>query len=77
MAKKSIEMDFRLGVRLDGCELIRQSLNPDNNEDMEITCSENEMVITVRNLGISSLYNLIDDIVRCYEVSKKIFESRD
>ena len=37
-------------------------------------CRDNKITIKIKNAKISSIYNLIDDIVRDYETFKKIGE---
>ena len=37
-------------------------------------CNDNKIFIKIKNVKISSIYNLIDDIIRDYETFKKIEE---
>jgi hypothetical protein len=48
------------------------SLVPDNNDDIAVSVTDGIMTVDVKNLKISSIYNLSEDILRCYEISKKL-----
>ena len=37
-------------------------------------CENNKLIIKIINVKLSSIYNLIDDIVRDYETYKKVSE---
>jgi len=53
-------------------EIVAASLRPDNNSDIKISKTEEALNITVRNLKASSLYSVPEELLRCYEVAKKI-----
>jgi len=74
--KGKIEFDLSVDVDPETCEMIRKSLNPDNDPNITMVCSGGKLSVNVRNLKISSLYNITDDILRCYETSKKIVDGR-
>lgn len=48
------------------------SLIPDNNDDITVSVKDGTMTVDVKDLKISSIYNLSEDILRCYEISKKL-----
>ena len=58
------------------CENMIQVLNPDNDENITMSCDGSLLKIKIIKLKISSLYNTVEDIMRCYEISKNIDESR-
>ena len=37
-------------------------------------CEDNKLIIKIINVKISSIYNLVDDIIRDYETFKKVGE---
>jgi len=48
------------------------SLDPDNNSDIKVSVDNGAMTVNVENLKISSIYSISEDILRCYEISKKM-----
>lgn len=48
------------------------SINPDNDKDITMDLVDNKLKIEISNLKLSSIYNVSEDILRCYDISKKI-----
>ena len=67
-------MEICITIDEDHCKELYNSLIQDNNQDIIMECNNNKMFIKIKNVKISSIYNLIDDIIRDYETFKKIEE---
>jgi hypothetical protein len=67
-------MEICIIIDEEHCKELYNSLIQDNNQDITMECNDNKMFIKIKNAKISSIYNLIDDIVRDYETFKKIEE---
>jgi hypothetical protein len=67
-------MEICLIIDEEHCNELYNSLIQDNNQDIIMECNDNKIFIKIKNVKISSIYNLIDDIVRDYETFKKIEE---
>ena len=67
-------MEICITIDEDHCKELYNSLIQDNNQDIIMECNDNKMFIKIKNVKISSIYNLIDDIIRDYETFKKIEE---
>ena len=50
------------------------TINPDNDASIRMELMEDQLTIEIKELKISSIYNISEDILRCYEISKKIRE---
>ena len=50
------------------------SINPDNDTSVRMELIKDQLNIEIKDLKISSIYNVSEDILRCYELSKKIRE---
>ncbi len=72
--KGRIQFELTTEASQDACEIIVKSLNPDNDPNISMECADGKIKVQVRNLKIASLYNITDDILRCYETSKKIVD---
>ena len=61
----------------DGHEALKEamnSINPDNDASVRMELIEDQLTIEIKELKVSSIYNVSEDILRCYELSKKIRE---
>ncbi len=67
-------MEICITIDEDHCKELYNSLVQDNNGDITMECNDNKIFIKIKNVKISSIYNLIDDIIRDYETFKKIEE---
>ncbi len=67
-------MEICITIDEDHCKELYNSLVQDNNGDITMECNNNKILIKIKNVKISSIYNLIDDIIRDYETFKKIEE---
>ena len=67
-------MEICITIDEDHCKELYNSLIQDNNQDIIMECNDNKIFIKIKNVKISSIYNLIDDIIRDYETFKKIEE---
>ena len=67
-------MEICITINEEHCNELYNSLIQDNNQDITMECNDNKIFIKIKNAKISSIYNLIDDIVRDYETFKKIEE---
>jgi hypothetical protein len=67
-------MEICITIDEDHCKELYNSLIQDNNQDIIMECNDNKIFIMIKNAKITSIYNLIDDIIRDYETFKKIEE---
>ena len=67
-------MEICIKIDEEHCNELYHSLIQDNDKDITMECNDNKIFIKIKNVKISSIYNLIDDIVRDYETFKKIEE---
>ncbi len=67
-------MEICITIDEDHCKELYNSLIQDNNQDIIMECNDNQIFIMIKNAKITSIYNLIDDIIRDYETFKKIEE---
>lgn len=67
-------MEICITIDEEHCNELYNSLIQDNDKDITMECNDNKILIKIKNVKISSIYNLIDDIVRDYETFKKIEE---
>ncbi len=67
-------MELVIGVGSSSCDKIKDSLAPDNPGSISARCDSGNLCINVSGMKIASLYNTVDDLLRCYEVSKKIVD---
>jgi hypothetical protein len=67
-------MEICITIDEEHCNELYNSLIQDNDKDITMECNDNKIFIKIKNVKISSIYNLIDDIVRDYETFKKIEE---
>ena len=67
-------MEICIKIDEEHCNELYNSLIQDNDKDITMECNDNKIFIKIKNVKISSIYNLIDDIVRDYETFKKIEE---
>jgi hypothetical protein len=63
-----------MSIDEENCLALYNSLIQDNNQDIIMKCENNKLIIKIINVKLSSIYNLIDDIVRDYETYKKVSE---
>ncbi len=59
------------------CEILKNSLIQDNYSDTEISCKDGNLEIEIKKLSLSSLNNVADDFMRCYEVSLNVISLFD
>ena len=55
------------------CQDLLNALKADDTKDWTTSLHENKVKVTVTTDKITSLYNLVDDLLRSYEVFKKIY----
>jgi len=67
-------MELCISIDEENCSALYNSLIQDNNQDIKMKCEKNKLTIKIINVKLSSIYNLIDDIVRDYETYKKVSE---
>ena len=67
-----MEVVLRIAMDDKECSDFQQVLEPDNNNTVRMQCDDHGMTITISELKTTSLYSLVDDILRSYEVFKKI-----
>jgi membrane-bound inhibitor of C-type lysozyme len=65
-------MEICISIDEENCNELYNSLVQDNDNNIEMQCSNNSLTIKIKNAKISSIYNLVDDILRDYETYKKI-----
>ena len=67
-------MDIEITIDCEGdeCRRLASSLNPDDTQDWKTTISGHSIIVKIKTEKIISLYNLVDDLLRSYEVFKKI-----
>ncbi len=67
-------MDVEISIDVNNCNSLMLSLSPDNDENIDIKCYDQNIVIKIKNLKMQSLYNVIDDILRDYDTWLKMNE---
>ncbi len=67
-------MELCISIDEENCPALYNSLVQDNNQDIKMKCENNKLIIKIINVKLSSIYNLVDDIVRDYETYKKVSE---
>ena len=67
-----MEIEITIGCEGDECQRLASSLNPDDTQDWKTTISAHSIIVNIKTEKITSLYNLVDDLLRSYEVFKKI-----
>ncbi len=67
-------MELCISIDEKNCNALYNSLIQDNNQDITMKCEDNKLIIKIINVKISSIYNLVDDIIRDYETFKKVGE---
>ncbi len=65
-------MEINIEIDENDCYGLYNSINADNDENISMECYNNKLKIDIKNAKITSIYNLIDDILRDYETFKKI-----
>ncbi|MEM0158367.1 MAG: hypothetical protein QXV22_03555 [Thermoplasmataceae archaeon] len=69
-------MGLCLELRIEGepeyLNLLAKALSPDNGSDIETTVDSNSILFKISNVRPASLYSLPEEIIRCYEIVKKI-----
>ena len=68
----SVTLRLRIKDNPEILENAAGSMNPDNNSDVKIKIEGSEMTVEISKLKISSIYNVSEDILRCFEISKKM-----
>ena len=67
-----MEVELRIAMEADECRNFCQVLSPDNDDSIEMKCIDTGISILISSLKATSLYNIVDDFLRSYEVFKKI-----
>ena len=67
-----MEIEVTIGCDADDCRRLASSLKPDDTENWKTTISDHSVIVNIKTEKITSLYNLVDDLLRSYEVFKKI-----
>ena len=67
-------MEISVSIECDDseCQKLLKALKADDTKDWQTDVLENKVVVTVKTDRITSLYNLVDDLLRSYEVFKKL-----
>ena len=58
------------------CAKFIATFNQDNNSTIDTKCKDGNLVIVIKDLKISSLYNITDDILRNLSTFEKIYEKK-
>jgi hypothetical protein len=64
----SVEMEFDDP----DAQRILKAISPDNDSEINMSVDGSHAIIKITRLKVSSLYNVIDDLIRDLEVGKKI-----
>ncbi len=67
-----MEVELQIEMEADECKDFFRVLSPDNDDSIHMNCSDNGISITIYDLKETSLYSMLDDFLRSYEVFKKI-----
>ncbi len=65
-------MEMLIEIDEDRCMDLYYSLLSDNDENIFMQCSDGKIEINIKNLKLTSIYNIAEDILRNYEVFSKI-----
>ena len=68
-------LEIRVAIECEGqeCKDLLNALKADDGNNWNTSIQENRIEIKVTTDKITSLYNLVDDLIRSYEVFKKIY----
>ena len=58
------------------CEKLMAAIGPDNDDTIMMECVDRHLKIEIRDLKITSAYNVVDDLIRSYEVFKKLIDEQ-
>ncbi len=72
MVDDQIDVELKIKCSLNEAQGIINALQPDNTDTMSMNIEENTLVIRIARLKATSLYNVLDDILRNYEVYKNV-----
>ncbi len=65
-------MEMSIEIDEERCVDLYNSLLPDNDENIFMKCSDSKIEIKIKNLKLTSIYNITEDILRNYDVFSKI-----
>ena len=68
-------LEIKVSIECEGqeCEDLLSALKADDANNWITSVRENKVEVTVTTDKITSLYNLVDDLMRSYEVFKKLY----
>ena len=67
---------YEFDMEADPCVKFIATFNQDNDSTITAKCINEKLVIVIRDLKISSLYNITDDILRNLIIFEKIYEKK-
>ncbi|MEM0156696.1 MAG: hypothetical protein QXN26_01350 [Thermoplasmataceae archaeon] len=67
-----MKIDLTICVKSLDCKSLKMVLEPDNDSRICIHCDDDCAKITIDNVKETSMYSIIDDLIRSYEVYEKI-----
>ncbi len=67
-----MKIDLTICTRSLDCESLKMVLEPDNDSRISILCNDDCAKISIDNVKETSMYSIIDDLIRSYEVYEKI-----
>lgn len=67
-------MEIKVSIQCDDseCHKLLQALKADDTNEWKTDLVDNRILVAVTTDKITSLYNLVDDLLRSYEVFKKL-----
>ncbi|KPV47397.1 hypothetical protein SE19_01225 [Acidiplasma aeolicum] len=66
-------MEIELEIEEENSSILYDILNPDNDQNIDMTVNKKKLNIKIKNLELKSIYSLPDDFLRNYEVFYKIY----
>ncbi len=69
---EKIEATLRIIVAPDDVDILLNSLEPDNKGRVQTTKSGDQIEFRIINEKMSTITNVIDDILRCYNTFKNV-----
>ena len=68
MIRAELEVEVKPGTE----QMLVKSVDPDSKEAVESSISRGKVIFTLEEDKISTVANVMDDIIRCYETFKKM-----
>ena len=69
-----IEADLMIFMEREKMNDFLASINPDNMGKIKPSFNKDSLCLTITDAKISTITNVIDDVLRCYEVFEKLME---